>query len=368
MGNLVLQSLEVQNFRGFRHLKIEHLGRVNLIVGKNNVGKSSLLEALRLYSIGISSQRDIPNLIRELLLARDEIALSRSEANIEAEEMLSSLKYMFYGRKDVREGVQPVRIGPMNSPDEILSIGIGWYVEQFDEDNGIKRIRLLPAEYGVVDNPVPRIEIQLGSQPKVNYPLKPNKLSGMESEDIQTAYISSSGFSNRDLRVLWDKVALTSYEKQVTEALRIITPGVEGVSMIGESRGLLPIVKITGVDERLPLRSLGDGMQRMLGIALALVSTKEGVLFIDEVDNGMHYSVQYEFWQFLFQVASRLNVQVFATTHRWDCIEGFQKAAQQNTQEEGMLIRLSVKNDEIAATVFDEEELGIITRDQIEVR
>src|SRR5579872_403412 len=253
MGNLLLNSLEIQNFRGFRQLQIERLGRINLIVGKNNVGKSSLLEALRLYSSGISSQRDIPNLIRELLLARDEIALSRSDANIEteAEEILSSLKYMFYGRKDVREGVQPVRIGPMNSPNEVLSIGIGWYAEQLDEDNGIKRIRLLPAEYATIDNPVPRIEIQLGQQSKVNYPLRSNRLSGMESDDIKSAFISSGGFSNRELRVLWDKVALTPYEKQVTEALRIITPGVEGISIIGGSRGLLPIVKIAGVDERL---------------------------------------------------------------------------------------------------------------------
>ena len=131
-------------------------------------------------------------------MARDEIALSRSDANIEIEEMLSSLKYMFYGRKDVREGVQPVRIGPMNLPDEVLTIVIGWYVvEQFDEDNGIKRIRLLPAEYGWLIILFPGIqEIQLGSQPKVNYPLRPNKLSPVESDDIKSAFISSSGFGN----------------------------------------------------------------------------------------------------------------------------------------------------------------------------
>src|SRR2546423_5128886 len=49
MGNLVLNSLELSKFRGFQHLLIERLGRVNLIVGKNNVGKSNLLEALQMY-------------------------------------------------------------------------------------------------------------------------------------------------------------------------------------------------------------------------------------------------------------------------------------------------------------------------------
>ncbi|GAC1393566.1 MAG: hypothetical protein NVS4B11_00190 [Ktedonobacteraceae bacterium] len=51
MGDLILPSLEIRNFRGFHHLQIERLGRVNLIVGKNNIGKTSLLEAL------LSSQR-----------------------------------------------------------------------------------------------------------------------------------------------------------------------------------------------------------------------------------------------------------------------------------------------------------------------
>ena len=44
MGKLLLDSLEIQNFRGFHHLQIEKLGRANWIVGENNIGKSSLLE------------------------------------------------------------------------------------------------------------------------------------------------------------------------------------------------------------------------------------------------------------------------------------------------------------------------------------
>ncbi len=67
-------------------------------------------------------------------------------------------------------------------------------------------------------------------------------------------------------------------------------------------------------------------------------------------------------------MARRLNVQVFATTHSWDCIEAFQKAAQVDIQNEGMHIRLESKKGKIVATLFDEKELGIATREQIEVR
>ena len=109
-------------------------------------------------------------------------------------------------------------------------------------------------------------------------------------------------------------------------------------------------------------------MLRALGISLALVNVKDGILLIDEFENGLYYSVQPDLWQFIFRVARRLNVQVFATTHSWDCIEGFQKAAQEDNQEEGLLIRLESKKGEIAATLFDERQLGIVTREQIEVR
>jgi AAA15 family ATPase/GTPase len=101
---------------------------------------------------------------------------------------------------------------------------------------------------------------------------------------------------------------------------------------------------------------------------LALGNTKDGILLIDEIENGIHYSVQHELWQLIFRLASRLNVQVFATTHSWDCIEGFQKATQENMQEEGLLIRLSLKKNDVVATLFDKEELAIVTREQIEVR
>src|SRR5229473_4617520 len=96
MGNLILNSLEIRNFRGFQHLTIEHLGRVNLIVGKNNIGKSSLLEALQLYA-----RKGVPDVIWNILSTRDENRQSPSSRTTSIEDLLSSLKYLFYGRKEI---------------------------------------------------------------------------------------------------------------------------------------------------------------------------------------------------------------------------------------------------------------------------
>jgi AAA15 family ATPase/GTPase len=146
---------------------------------------------------------------------------------------------------------------------------------------------------------------------------------------------------------------------------------VEDISVIGDptsSRERVTIVKVAGIDEPLPIRSLGDGMQRMLGISLALVNAKDGMLLIDEIENGLHYSVQLDLWRLIFQLARRLNVQVFATSHSWDCIESFQLAAQEEEQVQGVLIRLEVKDGEVSSTLLDEQDLAIATREQIEVR
>jgi AAA15 family ATPase/GTPase len=150
-----------------------------------------------------------------------------------------------------------------------------------------------------------------------------------------------------------------------------IAPGIESINFtdnLATTHERTATVKVVGIDERIPLSSLGNGMLRVLGIALALVNAEDGILLIDEFENSLYYSVQSDLWRLIFQIAHRLNIQVFATTHSWDCIKAFQSATQGDTQDTGMLIRLESRKHGIGATLFDQSELGIVTREQIEVR
>lgn len=110
-------------------------------------------------------------------------------------------------------------------------------------------------------------------------------------------------------------------------------------------------------------------MFRLLGIVLAMANAKDGILLIDEIENGVHYSVQPDLWELIFRLARRLNVQVFATTHSWDSVEGLQQAMLEEKQEDGLLIRLSLKGeDTIKSVLYDGRRLEIATRERIEVR
>jgi AAA15 family ATPase/GTPase len=132
-------------------------------------------------------------------------------------------------------------------------------------------------------------------------------------------------------------------------------------------------VKMADAPRPVPLNSLGDGMLRVLQLALKLFSAKGGFLLIDEFENGLHFSVQEKIWALLFDMAEKLDIQVFATTHSWDCIESFTKVAVSRQDIDGVLFRMgrSVRTSDsgrIIATVFDEAALANITQADVEVR
>ena len=357
MEALILPSLEIHNFRAFDSLKIQRLGRVNLIVGKNNVGKSSVLEAIRLYA-----NRGIPSTIWEILGMRDKPLLTSINSNIETDDLFDSLKYLFYGYPDVQLDSGTIRIGPLKSLDDMLSITMDW-TSTTPGTNLYPGDLLFPGEF-------PVFKVSLGTKSTISYALNTSRPPKTIKPEINCIFVSPDGLNRKIVSTLWDNVDLTSMEHEVRSSLSIITPGLEGISFIGNTATSerVPIVRIAGIKERMPIRNLGDGMQRMLGIALALVNAKDGVLLIDEIENGLHYSVQPDVWRLIFRVARNLNIQVFATTHSWDCIDAFQKAALEDDKSEGLLIRLEVKRSGLRVTLFDEEMLSVATRERIEVR
>ena len=362
---LILDSLEIRNFRAFSDLRIERLGQVNLIVGKNNVGKTAFLEALWLYA-----NRGLPSIIWQILETRNETKDPDSD-NEAIKNRALTIKYLFYGRKDIRHLVEPIKIGSVSFQEDTLSIELGWYREEGSGTTFIEITPLDPENHDPLANLVPCIAVRSGNQTGIIYRLDVRPSLSLQ-KSIRCKFVPANGLNSRELERLWDSIALTNQEVDVIAALSIIAPGIERVNLlsdsIGNSEERIPKAKMSYLEGPIPLRSLGEGMNRLFGIALSLVNAKDGMLLMDEVESGLHYSVQPDVWRLIFETARRLNVQVFATTHSWDCIEAFQKAAEENKQEEGILIRLDEKKGKIVATEFDERRLGIATREAIEVR
>jgi len=202
------------------------------------------------------------------------------------------------------------------------------------------------------------------------------------SEDknaIPCSIIPTQFISINELGKEWDAIALTDGEEIVKEALRIVLPEFENLTFVVKPSPRMrdsqrqAKVKISNLPRPVPLNSLGDGMLRVLQLVLKVFSAKGGFLLIDEFENGLHYSVQEKVWELLFKLSEKLDIQIFATTHSWDCIESFSKVSVANTNIEGVLFRVgkSVRKSEkgkIISTVFDEEQLYNITQSDVEVR
>ena len=106
----------------------------------------------------------------------------------------------------------------------------------------------------------------------------------------------------------------------------------------------------------------------MFGVALALANCRDGTLLIDEAENGIHYSLQSKFWNMILRTAEAHNVQVVATTHSKDCIDGFAVAAVNCPNVSANLIRLERHDDKMRAVEYPKEELEIAAEQDIEVR
>ena len=181
-------------------------------------------------------------------------------------------------------------------------------------------------------------------------------------------FVPASGIASDVLAAWWDEVALTDAEARIVECLNLAA-SIERVALVDAGGERAPFVRPRGERDPVPLRALGEGMGRLFAFALAAQrAQKTGVLLIDEIENGVHYSVLSDLWRFLFAAARANGVQVFATTHSWDCIAAFAEVAAEDDASVGALVRLREKQGAIVPTVFTEQDLAVVERQHLEVR
>ena len=339
----MLDSLFVKNFRLFKKLEIERLSRVNLIVGKNNSGKSCFLEAVRVYMSNAS-----PNVLFELISQRNELwELDIQDEDQNIHDYENPLRYLFYGYHLPQAGDEGIQIGLLQDTQSNLCVRTQLYQVISSEDG--RRIHIIPQQEipNIDANLVGGValEIEKGELKRL-LPLddliRPSRIGISRNrflsysleikENIQV--VPAGGMSESRISLLWDNINLTDLQDEVIDCLKLINGYVKGVALVGSEQARakyrIPIIRLERSSERLPLKSMGDGMTRLFHLILALANAKDGTLLVDEFENGLHWSVLPKVWNTVFTLAERLNVQVVATTHSRDCIQGFKQAWEQN--------------------------------------
>ena len=365
---LHLPSLSIRAFRGIRRLSMPRLGRVTLLAGKNGVGKTTVLDAIRIYAA-----RGRHSTLLELAQRREEFTTFTDE---DGDRVIApDLSTIFHEGDTSRHGY--IAIGPAKRKADELKIERA----SPDDEHFIRMEKLVSEKLADYHLDMFKVVFRDSEHvlPPVQLPHEFVRFRRMYDADwppaIKLESLGPGLPSTDDMERFWRDVALTEEEDLALRALKLfLGSDVSRVAVVGDERGGLGVngqrvlVKLKHRQRPIPLRSLGDGAVRSFGIALALANCRDGLLLIDEAENGIHHTMQSDFWRLILRAAHESNVQVIATTHGLDCIRGFAQAATELNHVEGVLFRLEREDDHTRVVEYREEKLMTAVRHDIETR
>ena len=311
MNEDFIKNIEIKNFKCFEDFKAEGFGRVNLIGGKNNVGKTAFMEAvcINVYSNDISLMTNVlssPKLAREFL----EIGY-RVLSDIERKVFLESIeKY--------------------NSISNLNTV-------EFDilEKNGIK-------EYSFKYK---------NNKSIINI----NDFSYEKSKENNIKFLTQLGFTKYQLKQVFESVQKKDMELILYEYINEFDKSILNFKIIGGDK---PQCKIINGEYR-DINEFGDGLKHYISIICSLYACENGYLFIDELDNGIHYTLLDKLWEIILTISKQQNVQVFATTHSKECIESFNRVQKDLEDKNTYYFEMfkNKKEDKIEMRALDQEQL-----------
>lgn len=360
----MFRSLRIKNFRGFQDTKLEPLARINLISGANNAGKTAVLEAIFLH-LGANN----PQLALNINVLR---GIQQFAAN--PRDMFG---WLFFERH-------------MDKTIEIQAID--------DQDKSrLLQIRLVaPQETRVIRGKGNKRTLQ-DIESSITTSLGQRELR-FEYEDPSgrkhTSHISTVTASDRaELKVRNANIVQPSTGVLITTHTRF--PGVDAerfseLERIGREGEVLSVLQsldhrlrrlsvlVTGgeptinadigIGQLIPVPLMGEGFGRLLEIVLAIANVPNGTILIDEIENGLHYSVLPDVWRAISLAAQRANVQIFATTHSWECIQAAHQAFEAGGVYDFRLHRLERIGQAVEAVTYDQEMLAVALEAGLETR
>ncbi len=369
----MLNDITIQNYRCFKDFRIDRLARVNLIVGMNNSGKTSLLEAIYLF-ISQKSARTLGEILsnRGEVFERFNLGIT---GKLETLQLYYQVTNLFHNYQI--EAPQIINLKTTDTdtnPYLQIKLDENHFNNQIIENQAETDLTpyklVLSFSSGKIILPVSE-DGSIDEKFMQYFKLSPSftrKVSFLVDSPT-SIFITTNNVSIGELAALWNRITLTPKEDKVIEALQILEPEIERISFTSQANingGIL--VKSRG-KYPIPLVSMGEGMRRILQIAIGAVTVENGFLLIDEIETGLYYQSQTDMWRFVLEVAKQLNIQVFATTHSWDCITAFQEALELSGDENsGKLFRLSRQEEDIRVVEYSSNELATAVNHSIEVR
>ena len=292
-----LSSFKAIHYRGIEGLSLPQLSDVNLITGMNGVGKTALLEAIWLFM----GRRD-PALLWNLNIQRANNLVFDPIAE------LSDGVLELHGTEDGSSHQWKVTFEPVAQPADPAT-----KVDLAQLQVAGRLIAYLDGELVQTKNNARMYQTPRGLVMYEN-PDRPPRVCVIES--IRWQHETPNEYMQR-----YSELVRNGRKHELKSAMNLILPGLKDMEILTDEGDKSYMSAITTDDDRLPLKDLGGGIVRLFRLYLDFFTARKGILLVDEVENGIHYSVLRDLWKRIRLWTRESKVQFIATTHSAECLD-----------------------------------------------
>jgi hypothetical protein len=352
----------INNFKCFQKLTIPELGRVTLVSGRNNVGKTALLEGLFLFLDRIRADM----VLRQYGWRGIEGVSSDPDAmwapifynHDMSQEILISAS-IDGKREDARFRFNRNFLPPAPPSDRLPR-----HEQQISTNKESPSSVAIDAQY--TDEDGARIQLSHLSVDQQGQPYLHIEYARRKAPPAiflaAKKHMGSQETTNR-----FSKFVKEGREHEVVEFLKVIEPRLEGLTVITEGPASLVHGRLRGVSGTREIHLMGEGMEKLLNLVLAVAASRGGCVFLDEMENGLHYTGLPQIWSALGKALRDYDCQLFTTTHSYECIQAAHKGLAE-MREDFRHIRLERKGEEISAKLSNYEMIEAAIKANLEVR
>jgi len=331
----MITKLSFQNFRGFRTLTIEPLKRVNLLIGGNDSGKTSVLEGIYLLFADPAKLNAFPYLLRN--------NQSGGQGGVTYDDFKNFWMWIFFEQNHEL----PLKILARLENGSEIALSVGEHLRPLAKPNP-------PDHYQALR--------RIGDQDSAAFTIGPSGTGGhvVPSQKLPKISVLSLRSTNpvQDAE-LYNEVALQKGgESKMENLMKVVEPRLQRLRYSKLPGTSSPLVYVDiGMSAAIPSTQMGHAFSRILHIYCQILVSKSQVFLIDEIENGIHHEVLPLFWKGLLTLSATERVQIFATTHSWECILAADQIAREAPDYDLNLIRLDRVDENVKATIIDEKTL-----------
>ena len=356
----MMDSLTITNLRGFSRIEIPQLAKFTLLGGGNNVGKTTVLEAVYLYLARLN--------------ALSFVTLQQFRGLNELPLDLNAMWAPFFFRHNLSSVISIETKFGIRSENLKVSYQSN-YLPKIKSQPGSQGVPVVKTNQTAAPAHVLKTEAMAGDQlMQRSYLIMDSNGLRLEVDEatgssVPGVFITSRAMANiREDAVRFGTLDVKNKSSEIMEFVKIVEPRLKGLSAVAIGNGTV-IHGDVGMGVKMPIYYMGDGVVRLLGIILAIASSGGGIVMIDEIGNGIHYSILSKFCEAVAAAAERYNVQVIATTHSYEFLQEAHKGLANAKNDDFAYIRIDKsEGGEAKIKKYDYKMLGVAIEQGWEVR